>query len=307
MMKVLDLKKIAVLITSAFLLVACDEGDKDNFDDFGESGIINNIEIVEGTQTFIDVVGIGNGESTTLQFTANTFFGSPVENDVIAIYRKAAVLDKDGEIVEPAAVYSATILENVSLPDTFTITTDDIVNTFSELTMLTDIKFRDELSLAVSSTRSDGLVFDIFNPDGSLNIKADIINDNDFNTFISFPVSCPSGLAGDYVATITESSDPLGDFVATKDVTISEVSSGRFNISDVTGEVLGVEIVMQFTDQCEIITVVEPSISFPAQVIFTDRGSSLDSDTGVLTFNLAFKSGSCCRVGTTFTLVLTPK
>ncbi|WP_010520243.1 hypothetical protein [Aquimarina agarivorans] len=306
-MKAITIKKIAVLITGLFLLNACDEEDKDKFDDFGDTGIINNIEIADGAQTFIDVVGIGNGESTTLQFTANTFFGSPVESDVIAIYRKAAILGKDDEIIEPAAVYSATVLENVTLPNTFTITTDDIVNAFNELTILTDIKFRDELSLAVSSTRSDGLVFDIFNPDGSLNIKADIINDDDFNTFISFPVSCPSGLAGDYVATITESSDPLGDFVTTKDVTISEVSSGRFNISDATGEVLELEVVMQFTDQCEIITVVEPSISFPTQVIFTDRGSSINADTGVLTFNLAFKSGSCCRVGTTFTLTLTPK
>jgi len=60
--------------------------------------------------------------------------------------------------------------------------------------------------------------------------------------------------------------------------------------------------------ECTEISVVGPSVTFPGFIIFDQKeGTMLDPDTGVLTFNLAFNSATCCGgAGISFTLVLTP-
>lgn len=310
-------KIIKVLSIILLTLIGCSEDDKNNFNDFGSSGIINNIEIVESAPTFINVEGIENGESFTLEFTADNFFGQATKNDIVGVYSKPLItmLNETTGVVDTLqkpANFKTVLIENVSLPGSFSITTDEIAQRFDGLTSTDDIKFKDQLFISVASTSSDGRVFEIVNENTSLNIKADIVNNDDFNTFLTFPVSCPSDLAGNYIATITATSGDISAFTTPKDVTVTEVSSGTYNISDATNGFFTAagasNVDMQFREECTEITVVGPSVTFPGFIIFDQKaGTMLDPDTGILTFNLTFNSGTCCGgAGISFTLVLTP-
>ncbi|WP_298546576.1 hypothetical protein [uncultured Aquimarina sp.] len=296
------MKKIKI-ITFIFIIVAlissCEDDGGKAFIPLNDGAVPNMQKSATG-ETIIDLVKINNNEPVNLEFSAEVAQGNPASTDVVAIYKTLE-----------GPVYSTVLSSDVTLPMDFTLSTDDIVNAFTEITSASDIKLGDVLSITTRFTMEDGTVLNILNEDGTSNTGSNIQTTVLFTTVINYPVSCPTMLEGNYTSTVIASNLPIqANFISPQQVTITQPSAGTYVLSDGTAGIFGAAtpIGLQFTDVCGTITVATQSTSFPGQVDF-DQGDStnLDPITGIITLELAYTSGSCCGLpGITYTLELVP-
>ncbi|GAA4270849.1 hypothetical protein U6A24_03040 [Aquimarina gracilis] len=295
------MKKLYIILLTATLMfsVSCENDGGDAFIPL-EDGVVPNMQKSATGETIIDLVKVNNNELVTLEFSAEIAQGTPASTDIVGIYATAA-----------GPVYSTTLFSDVTLPQDFTLTTDDIIGAFTELTSGSDIKLGDVLTITARFTRPDGTVLNIVNDDGTSNTGSNIQTTVLFASVITYPVSCPTMLEGNYTSTVIASSLPIaGNFISPQSVTITQPSAGTYVLSDGTAGIFGAgtPVGLQFTDVCGEITVATPSVTFPGQVDFEQGdGTNLDPDTGVITLELAYTAGSCCALpGITYTIELVP-
>ncbi|WP_242202809.1 hypothetical protein [Aestuariivivens insulae] len=293
-----NFKYLFLILTITIFSISCDD-DGGTSVRILEDGIVPNMQLGNDSAVLFDLTKINAGSNVEVSFSADVAQGEPVATDIMGYYTTAS-----------GGVYNATLFSNVSLPSNFTISINDVVSAFSELTSVNDVQLGDALAVTTRFTRSDGTVLDIINPNGSSNVNQNITNSGLYTSVLNFPVSCPTMLEGNYTSTVIASNlDIATNFRSPQPVTITQPSSGTYLLSDGTADIFGPDfpIGLNFTDVCGTITVLSPSVDFPGLVDYIDHGSSLDQDTGVITLDLEYTSGSCCGLpGIKWTLELTP-
>lgn len=212
-------------MTLAIFTVSCEDDGGTSAIELIEGAVPNMIKS-ESTDGFLDLTKIQAGQNVSISFSADIAQGDPASGDVVGVYTTVA-----------GDVYNATLDENVSFPADYTLSANDIVAAFSELTSLDDLGLGDVLSITTRFTLDNGTVLNIINPDGTSNTGSNIRSTVLFTTVINYPVSCPSDLAGTYnVLSSGFSTDsgpannPIVDFPYT--VTITDDGGGAYTISD---------------------------------------------------------------------------
>jgi len=190
------------------------------------------------------------------------------------------------------------------------LTVDEVIAAFNELNSIADVKLGDVLGVTTRFTLDDGTVLDIVSTDGvtggtGTNLATTVL----FTTVITYPVSCPTSLEGDYTGTVIATNQPAGTFISPQQITVTQPSAGTYVLSDGTAGLFGAAtpVGLQFTDVCGTLTVANPSTNFPGQVDYVPGSASLNPDTGVITLDLGFTATSCCGLpGIEYTLELVP-
>lgn len=191
-----------------------------------EEGVVPNISKDASTDAFLDLLKINDGNDVSISFNASVAQGNPKSTDVVGVYRTIT-----------GDVYNATLFSNATLPATLTISVSDIVAAFSELNSTSDIMLGDVLSITTSFTRTDGVVLNIINNDGTANYSNNIKNSGIVNVVIDYPVSCPSDIGGNYTVVSSGFStdgapvnNPLVNF--SYDIVLTDNGGGAYTISD---------------------------------------------------------------------------
>lgn len=293
------IKILLFTIAIGVLSFSCDNDGGDSALILEAGAVPNFIKDASADQIF-DLTKVLNGTPLNLSFSASVAQGRVASSDIIATYKTLA-----------GPVYNAVLFSNVTLPGDFSLTTNDVIAAFTELTSTDDFQLGDVLTISTKFTMSDGRVLSILNDDGTDNTGTTLSNSKLVTIKISYPVSCPTMLQGNYTCTVISSNIPIvGNFRSPQPVTITQPAAGTYNLSDGTADIFGPDfpIGLEFTDVCGTITVSEPSLSFPGQVDFAQGpGTSLDQDTGVIILDLTYTTTSCCGLaGIQYTLQLTP-
>ena len=148
----------------------------------------------------------------------------------------------------------------------------------------------DNFMFSVRLNMASGAVYDRYSPD---------LLGNTNRVFISYNVACPSDLEGTYKAEITSGSGPFWG-VEEMTVTVTELSAGYYEINDITMDIFGdatgpFPIAYRFSEVCGKILLDPGSVDFPTQILIDDAGgSSVNTETGVITFDLIYDAASCC-------------
>jgi hypothetical protein len=269
------MKKIKFILLPLLLLgivIGCEKDGGESVIDF-KLGAVPDIQKVETTDAFINLVAINNEQQVNLGFTVDIARGDVASANIMLFYYKGD------------NVYKATFATNVTtFPVTYNITQADILSAFTELNDNTDFEVGNALKVTAELTLKNGTIIKILNDDGSANYGADISNSLIFSVLQTYFVSCPSDLAGTYTVLTTAFStdpgptpdeNPITNFPYT--VTITALGGGKYNISDAFGGVyilwydiygLDFEVEGQFDDVCGTISGVFPE-PFGTDVTYT--------------------------------------
>jgi hypothetical protein len=292
------IKILLFTIAIGVLSFSCDKDGGSSALVLEDGAVPNFIKDASSDQIF-DLTKVLNGTPLNLSFSASVAQGSVVSTDIIATYATLA-----------GPVYKSTLFTNVTLPSDFSLNTNDVIASFTEITSTDDFQLGDVLRISTRFTMSDGRVLSLLNDDGTDNTGTTLSNSKLVTVIINYPVSCPTMLEGNYISTVVSSNIPIaGNFRSPQPVTITQPSAGTYNLSDGTADIFGPDfpIALEFTDVCGTITVKEPSIPFPTQVLWATNSASLNQVTGIITLDLTYTATSCCGLaGIQYTLVLTP-
>jgi len=222
------MKKIQIIFLAFMTLmfgVSCENDGGTSLVSLSEGAVPNMVKSPVA-DPIIDLLSIINGDPVNLAFSAEVAQGKPVSTDIVGVYKALA-----------GPVYNATLFNDVNLPQDFTLTGDDIVAAFAELTSTSDILLGDVLSITARFTMADGTVLNIINDDGTNNTGTNIQTTVLFTSVINYPVSCPSDLSGTYLVTSTGVGccgvAPITDYQYT--VTVTDNGGGSYALSDYSG------------------------------------------------------------------------
>lgn len=112
---------------------------------------------------------------------------------------------------------------------------------------------------------------------------------------LTYNVACASDLAGTYDLTLISGDN--GEATSLPNQTITEISPGVYEISDLTMDIFGPDfpIKYQFTDICGNLIAEDESVDFGSQIsIKFNPGTAIDPATGEITFSIEYNSVSCC-------------
>lgn len=223
------MKKIKIILLTLVIIfgVSCDDDGGSSFIPLNDGAVPDMAKDASSDQ-IIDLVKVINGDPVNIGFNAKVAQGNPASTDIVGFYKTLA-----------GPVYIAVLFSNVTLPQDFTMSTDDIVAAFAELTSTDDILLGDVLTISTRFTMSDGTVLNIINDDGTSNTGTNIQTTVLFTTLINYPVSCPSDLGGEYTVVSngmstdggpTPDENPLVNF--SYDIVLTDNGGGSYSISD---------------------------------------------------------------------------
>ncbi len=219
-----NLKIILAFMMLATFIVSCDDDGGTSNIDLQEGGVTNITKNAD-LDAIINFTDVRNGDEVNIGFTVAVFYGNVVSADVIGFYK--AGNDLFGPITLKSGI--------TQFPTEVTLNQDDIISVFAELNSVDDIDLADELIVSTRLQLADGSEINLINNDGTRNYGSDIHTSSFFNAQVSYPVSCPSDLAGVYnVVTNGASTEPgipeAVDFPYT--VTLTDNGGGNYTISD---------------------------------------------------------------------------
>lgn len=217
-------KLIFSLLAVVLLMPSCENDGGDSKLTLIE-GAAPNVQKIENTDSFINLVAINEGASINLGVTIDKALGDVVSMDVVLFYFKGT-----GE------VYKGTLASNVTdFPATFNITQTEIFAAFEEINDPSDFEIGDQLTVTTDLTLEDGRVIKMISDEGTPNFGANVGNTAAFTVLQTYNVSCPSDLGGVYEYSTTNSSAPTGEFSAGPDtgtVEFTDLGGGVYEISD---------------------------------------------------------------------------
>lgn len=222
------MKKIhIILLLLSMLVISCQNDGGTSSVDLGD-GIVPSVSKSPSAEAFIDLFKIQDGDPISLVFNVDIGEGvaNIVSTDIIGSYASAA-----------GPVYNSTLFSDVTLPQDFTLTGDDIIASFSELNSNDDILLGDILTISTRFTLDDGTILNIINEDGTINHGTNLATRSAFTTVVSYPVTCPSDLGGTYLVFSTAVGccgvSPITDYQYT--VTVTDNGGGSYALSDFSG------------------------------------------------------------------------
>lgn len=112
--------------------------------------------------------------------------------------------------------------------------------------------------------------------------------------FLTYNVACASNLAGTYDLTLVSGDN--GELNSLPDQTITQLSPGYYEISDMTMDIFGdTPVKYRFTDICGNLTADVGSVDYGTQItVQITSGTSIDPVTGEITFAIKYVAPSCC-------------
>lgn len=216
-------KIVILLIAMTAFGFSCE--DDGGSSDLGlEDGAVPNMVNSATGPAFIDLVEVTSGNTVSITFNASVAQGDPASANLIGVYSTLA-----------GDVYYAVLETDIPLPQDFTLTSDDIIAAFPEITSNTDFAVGDVLTLTTQFIMDDGRVLDIVNEDGTSNTGTNIQTTVLFNSVINYPVACTSSLGGthSFVSTNFQAitgTCPTGETTGT--VTWTDQGGGVYLTSD---------------------------------------------------------------------------
>ncbi|OYU81609.1 MAG: hypothetical protein CFE23_03825 [Flavobacterium sp. BFFFF1] len=221
-----NIKLIFTLLAIVLLVPSCENDGGDSKIDT-QNGAVPNVQKVEDSEAFVNLVAVNNGDPINLQFTIGVGEGEELVQsmDVLLFYYKT-----DG------SVYKGTLDNDVtSFPKTYSISQADLFDVFDELNSAADIEVGDQLLVTTNVTLKDGTNIQMVNDDGSNNFSPNIANSSFYDVIQTYNVACESDLGGTYNYTTTNASAPTGEFAAgplTGTTTLTDNGGGVYSIDD---------------------------------------------------------------------------
>lgn len=222
------MKKIKFLLTFLFLatiMVSCDTDGGTSELDLME-GAVSNIQKNDASPAFLNLNELNAGNDVEITFDVDIKYGDVSSVDVLAFY-------KGQDTVYGPATLRAGVTD---FPVQMSVSDADIIAAFDHLSSKADFELADEVILTTRLYLSDGRVIELLGEGGSRNYGSDIHTSSFYNAQVSYPVSCPSDLAGTYdVVSNGSSTDPDTPEDAVNlpyTVTITADGGGSYTISD---------------------------------------------------------------------------
>jgi hypothetical protein len=271
----MKINKYAILSLVGLLCVAaCVDEDKKPFDDFSRTAIP-----VFATKTddsgFINFADLA---ASNLSFTIDKQGVADVSNiDVTLTYNNS-------ETGESETVVYTTVN---SFPTDLTISKDELIAAFAPTVLTEDsISLGDSFVVGGYVRLADGTYL-------TGGYSPSIFVNNPVT--ITYNVACQSDLAGTYDFTLISGDN--GEASSLPGQTITQVAPGYYEISDMTMDIFGPDfpIAFRFTDICGNLTPDFGSLDFGTQVtVRFNAATSIDPDTGEITFDITYIAPSCC-------------
>jgi len=321
------IKSTLIILSLIFISSCVDEDELFELDDF-EVGALPNLQRTSNDLGFINLLDLtGSNLEFSVGFTIDrsqsddggftdqgdgrelesTEFSS-VESVQLEISFQGAA---NGNAVESASLTTIT-----SWPATVNfLGVDDLVEALPSLSSRDDIELGDVFTFVCGVTLQDGRVLPAFvtdpagnkTPNYSINYSG-TLNNPGYDFGVTYVVTCPSNLAGNYTSTVLSSNIPLTNFRTPQPVTVTG-ANGTYTLSDGSADYFGPDfpLGLAFNELCEQITITPGSTNFPTLVIWDLNSSSYDPDTGIILFDLIYNPASCCGLpGIQYVLELTP-
>ena len=250
------LKLIFIPIIAFTLLLSCeDDGGHSKLD--LQVGGLPNIVKIETTDAFINLNELQNGNDIAISYTVSVGQGDVASMDVIGVYVKGTTSER------------VVLAPNVTtFPTTYTLTKDNLISAFNVLNSVDDFGLGDQLKISAIVTLTNGDVFELYDTTGKQNYGQDIANSPLYKVVQTYPVSCPSDLAGTYGVVSSGSStdsgatnNPISNYAYT--TTFTANGGGSYTLSDAFGGVyiqwytvygLDFEVDADVTDVCGTLT-----------------------------------------------------
>lgn len=291
--------KLKILILASILMImnACD--NKDFISDEVSKGAMVYITTGNDDSGLVNILDLN---ATNLNFTVsltdaqgrNLEF-APVESiDITITFNNAS-----------EGTSHKTILQNItSWPQTFNLNAQELVGLYDANVVTVDsLDLGDSFFVTTDFHMQDGRFLSGWSPALLDNSPASI-----YRVFVSYPVGCPSDIAGTYLAECINC--PNGE-LQSQTVTLTEVSAGTYTMSDITMDIFGPNfpIAYNISDICGQIVPAAASRDFGTQIALeAQAGSQIDFTTGVITLNLQYASVACCGLaGLQLSYTLTPQ
>lgn len=279
-------KYILPAIAALLISVSCEDDDKKPFTDF-QKGAIPLFAQGDADTGFIDLT---NFNSSKIAFNLATEGEIDVQSvDVILTYNNSVT----GESTN--AKYSTV----TSLPADINISFDQLMSAFpSDVVTADSLDLGDSFNVNGFVTTSDGRYLEGgYSPSVLANKPV----------LLTYNVACASDLAGTYDFELISGDN--GELGEQSDQTIVQKAAGYYEISDVSMDLFGdTPIKYRFTDICGSFTADPESVDYGNQVVVTLSGSSVDAETGVITFHVEYINPSCCGLtGIVTAFKATPK
>ena len=260
------------LILAAIIVGSCTDEEKYPIPDFTRSSVPVFLQ-GEGDTGFVDFMDMNR---TALSFSVDKRGSVDVtEVDVLITYNNSET--GKSETIEYATV--------TTLPSEINLTFDQLINVFPDEVVTADtLSLGDSFVVAANLMLADGRYL---NGGYSTSVAA-----NDPVT-LTYNVACASDLAGTYDFTLVSGDN--GEVQSLSNQTITEVSPGFYEISDLTMDLFGPDfpIKYRFTDICGTLTAEEESVDYPVSIKL-NPGTVIDPATGEITFHIEYTSASCC-------------
>ncbi len=216
-----------------------------------------------------------------------------------------------------SVIESGVISEVTSWPATFTFKgVQDLIDAIPSLNSKDDIQLGDVFTFVCGVTLADGRELPAFITDASGNSLPNYSvnfagsgNNPGFEYAISYLVTCPSDLAGNYTSTVLSSNIALSNFRTPQPVTVTG-SGGSYILSDGTADIFGPDfpLGLAFSEICGEIFITPGSIEFPTLVIYDLNSATYDPVTDVITFDITYNANSCCGLpGIQYVLQIEPE
>lgn len=253
-----NIKKIFTLLVLILLIPSC-ENDGGDSKTSTKEGALPDIQKLNNTDTFINLVAVQNGEDINLGFSVNPAVGDITSMDIIALYIKP-----------DETIYKTILAANITtFPATFNLSKNDLYNAFEEISTYEDFATGDKLTISAELKLKDGSIQKIINDDGTNNFSSNIATSGLYKVFQTYNVSCPSDLGGTYSVISSgtstdpgvETDNPVSNYPYT--VTITDNGGGNYTISDSFGGIyiywydiygLTFEVEGTFSDVCGTIS-----------------------------------------------------
>lgn len=267
-----QLKYIAAIL--AVFLGSCVDEEKNPVPDFTRSSIP--IFTPGSTDTgFIDFLDFNNSR---LSFAVDKRGTEPVENiDVTVTFNNS-------ETQESETVIASTM---TSLPGEVDLTFDQLLALFPP-----EIVTSDTLSLGDSFVVGGNVLL----ADGRYltgGYSPSVVSNDP--VYLTYNVACASRLAGTYDLTLISGDN--GEASTLPNQTITQVSPGYYEISDMTMDIFGPNfpVKYRFTDICGTLTADVGSVDYGTQItVQLNPGTMVDPVTGEITFDIEYVAPSCC-------------
>lgn len=279
-------KYILPALAALMISVSCEDDAKKPFDDF-QKGAIPLFAPEDDDTGFIDLSDFDNSR---MSFELATEGEVDVQSvDVILTYNNAATG------VSTNAKYTTI----TSLPSTVNISFDQLMDAFPDEVVTPDsLDLGDSFTVNGFVTTSDGRYLEGgYSPSVLANKPV----------LLTYNVACASDLAGTYDFALVTGDN--GELTSNPNQTIVQRAAGYYEISDISMDLFGdTPIKYRFTDICGNLNADPESLEFGDQVVVSLGGSSIDPDTGVITFHVEYVNPSCCGLpGIVTIFTATPK